>query len=177
MRLSRLAFEVVLGALRVRLGGQRSRCHVYRGMIYMKDATGSRGPEPTEGRVLELAANLAEPKATLEVLRRPGTYERLEGLGERLETGLARMAADAGVPFTSNRVGSMLTGFFCEERVMDYVSAKRADTKRYARFFHAMLDWGMYFAPSQFEAAFVSVAHTEEEIDRTLEAAERALAV
>jgi glutamate-1-semialdehyde 2,1-aminomutase len=65
----------------------------------------------------------------------------------------------------------MFTGFFCAERVVDYASAKRSDTRRYGRFFHALLERGVYLAPSQFEAGFVSLAHTEADIDATLEAA------
>ena len=118
------------------------------------------------GNPLAMAAGIA----TLELLRRPGAYETLGRLGARLEAGIAAAARGAHVPFTSNRVGSMLTGFFCAGPVTDYVSAKRADTARYARFFHALLERGVYFAPSQFEAAFVSLAHTEAEIDRTVEA-------
>ena len=79
------------------------------------------------------------------------------------------------MPYTANRVGSMFTGFFCAEPVIDYATAKRADTRRYARFFHAMLERGVYFAPSQFEAGFMSLAHTEADIDATLENARTAL--
>ncbi len=122
------------------------------------------------GNPLAMAAGLA----TLELLRAPATYQRLEALGERLERGLAAAARAAGVPYTANRVGSMLTGFFSEPPVRDYASARRADTGRYARFFHAMLDRGVYLAPSQFEAAFISLAHGEAEIDATIEAAQEA---
>jgi len=72
-------------------------------------------------------------------------------------------------------VGSMLTAFFCAAPVTDYATAKRADTARYARYFHAMLGRGVYLAPSQFEAAFVSLAHTEADIDATVKAAAEAL--
>jgi glutamate-1-semialdehyde 2,1-aminomutase len=104
-------------------------------------------------------------------------YDHLERLAARLVDGLASAAARAGVAYTGNRVGSMFTGFFTDQPVTDYVSAKRADTKRYARFFHAMLDSGVYLAPSQFEAGFVSLAHTEEDIDATLAAAAEAFGV
>jgi glutamate-1-semialdehyde 2,1-aminomutase len=76
---------------------------------------------------------------------------------------------------TLNRVGSMFTGFFCDGPVASYAAAKRADTARYARFFAAMLDAGVYLAPSQFEAAFVSLAHGPDEVAATVEAAGRAL--
>jgi glutamate-1-semialdehyde 2,1-aminomutase len=77
---------------------------------------------------------------------------------------------------TVNRVGSMLTAFFCEDAVTDYASAKRSDTKRYARYFHAMLERGVFLAPSQFEAAFVSLAHTDADIALAARAAAQALA-
>jgi glutamate-1-semialdehyde 2,1-aminomutase len=79
------------------------------------------------------------------------------------------------VPAQINRVGSILTCFFAEHPVTDYESAKKSDTVRYARFFRAMLREGIYLAPSQFEAAFLSVAHTEEDVDRAADAATRAL--
>ena len=81
----------------------------------------------------------------------------------------------AGVAAVVNRVGSMLTGFFTAGPVTDYASATASDTKRYARFFHTMLERGVYLAPSQFEAAFVSTAHDEKLIDRTIAAAREAM--
>jgi glutamate-1-semialdehyde 2,1-aminomutase len=122
------------------------------------------------GNPLAMAAGIA----TLELLRQPGTYERLEALSARLTEGLADAARNADVPHTANRVGSMLTGFFTASPVTDYASAKRSDTGRYARFFRAMLERGVYLAPSQFEAAFVSLAHTQSDLDATLEAARAA---
>jgi glutamate-1-semialdehyde 2,1-aminomutase len=124
------------------------------------------------GNPLAVAAGLA----TLRALREGDPYARLESLGARMEAGLRAAAEKAGVPVTVNRVGSMLTGFFCEGPVTDYASARHADTARYGRYFHAMLERGVYLAPSQFEAAFVSLAHTEGDIDRAARAAEEALA-
>jgi glutamate-1-semialdehyde 2,1-aminomutase len=112
---------------------------------------------------------------TLEILARPGTYERLEALGARLEAGLRDAAARAGVPVQLNRVGAMFTGFFSASPVTDYATAKRCDTARFGRFFRGMLARGVYLAPSQFEAAFLSLAHTEADIDRTVAAAAEAL--
>lgn len=123
------------------------------------------------GNPLAMEAGLA----TLELLRRPGAYERLEALSARLADGLRWAGEQAGVPVTLNRVGSMLTPFFTDGPVTNYESATRADTARYARFHQAMLRRGVYLAPSQFEALFLSLAHGEDEIDRTLEAAEEAL--
>ncbi|HEY1294165.1 MAG TPA: glutamate-1-semialdehyde 2,1-aminomutase [Chloroflexota bacterium] len=124
------------------------------------------------GNPLAMAAGLA----TLHLLTEPGVYDHLERLASRLVDGLSRAAESEGVAYTSNRVGSMFTGFFTDLPVTDYVSAKQADTRRYARFFHALLDRGVYFAPSQFEAGFVSLAHTDEDIDATLNAAAAAFA-
>jgi glutamate-1-semialdehyde 2,1-aminomutase len=119
------------------------------------------------GNPLALAAGLK----TLELLAKPGTYERLEALGARLEAGLAAAAKAAGVPVTLNRVGAMFTGFFSPGPVTDYASAKQSDTKRFATFFRGMLEKGIYLAPSQFEAAFLSLAHTDADIDRAVAAA------
>ena len=112
------------------------------------------------GNPLAVAAGLA----TLRALERPGVYERLEALSARVERDIVEAAAAVGVAVTVNRVGSMLTVFFTEGPVTDYASARRADTARYARFFHAMREGGVFLAPSQFEAAFVSLAHGEEEL-------------
>ncbi len=112
---------------------------------------------------------------TLDLLAEPGAYDRLEALAAALASGLAAAARDAGVPSVVNRVGSMLTGFFTAGPVTDYASAARADTKRYARFFHAMLARGVYLAPSQFEAAFVSTAHDPALIGRTVAAVREAM--
>jgi glutamate-1-semialdehyde 2,1-aminomutase len=123
------------------------------------------------GNPLAVAAGLAAIRALAD--RR--AYARLEALGARLEQGLGEGARKAGVPLTVNRVGSMLTAFFCPGPVRDYASARRADTARYARFFQAMLARGVYLAPSQFEAAFVSLAHSEADLDTAAKAAADAL--
>ena len=124
------------------------------------------------GNPLAVAGGLAAIRALAD--RR--AYARLETLGARLEQGLRAGADKAGVPLTINRVGSMLTAFFCATRVTDYASARKADTARYARFFSAMLERGMYLAPSQFEAAFVSLAHSDADLDAAAGAAAEALA-
>jgi glutamate-1-semialdehyde 2,1-aminomutase len=116
------------------------------------------------GNPLAMAAGLA----TLEILRRPGTYERLEQLGARLGNGLLAAARDAGVAACLNRVGSAMTLFFTAGPVTDYAGAKRADTERYGRFFRAMRDRGVWLPPSQFEALFVSLAHGEAEVDEVV---------
>jgi glutamate-1-semialdehyde 2,1-aminomutase len=124
------------------------------------------------GNPLAVAAGLA----TLAALRTSGIYERLEQLGAQLERGIQEAARKAGVPLTVNRVGSMLTAFFCDGPVTDYTSARRADTKRYAAYFQGMLERGVYLAPSQFEAAFVSLAHSDADLDHAAQAATESLA-
>jgi glutamate-1-semialdehyde 2,1-aminomutase len=119
---------------------------------------------------------MAAGATTLEELRDHPPYERLEALTARLTAGLAERARAAGVPHTINRVGSMWTLFFTGEPVTDYDSAKRSDVGRFGKFFWALMDRGVYLPCSQFEAAFVSAAHTEEHIDTTLQAAGEALA-
>ena len=119
---------------------------------------------------------VAAGRKMLELLQRPGAYESLEQTSAKLVDGLGAIAKERGVPLTANRVGSMFTGFFTDAPVTDYASAKKADVPRFGRFFHAMLDAGVYLAPSQFEAAFVSLAHDGRAIERTLEAARRAFA-
>jgi glutamate-1-semialdehyde 2,1-aminomutase len=111
----------------------------------------------------------------LDLLEAPGTYERLETVSARLAAGLEAAARDAGVAVRVNRAGSMLTAFFTDAPVTDYATAARADTAAYARFFHGMLERGVYLAPSQFEAAFVSTAHGEAEVDATIAAARAVL--
>ncbi len=124
------------------------------------------------GNPLAVAAGIAALKA----LKQPGTYQRLETLAESLASGLTRVAQEAEVPATVNRVGSMMTSFFRAGPVDSYSDVQGADAQAYGRFLHAMLERGVYLAPSQFEAAFVSIAHTEEDIQATLEAAREALA-
>jgi glutamate-1-semialdehyde 2,1-aminomutase len=123
------------------------------------------------GNPLAVAAGLA----TLRCLDR-SSYTALEARGAQLEQGLRLAAEKAGVSLKVNRVGSMLTAFFCDTSVTDYATAKRSDTQRYARYFHAMRERGVFLAPSQFEAAFVSLAHTEADIAAAARAAAESLA-
>jgi glutamate-1-semialdehyde 2,1-aminomutase len=115
--------------------------------------------------------------ATLEALRRSGVYEELERKSRLLETGITRAAEACGVTVAIARVGSLLTVFFAISLPSDYASAKRADTAKFARFFNALLDRGIYWTPSQFEAVFVSLAHSEDDIKSTISAVEEALSL
>jgi glutamate-1-semialdehyde 2,1-aminomutase len=121
------------------------------------------------GNPLSMTAGLI----TLRRLRDPSIYERLELSSAQLCEGLSAAARNVGVTTITNRVGSMFTTFFTEGPVFDWQTANSCDRQLFGRFFHAMLDQGVYLAPSQFEAGFVSVAHTEEIIGRTIEAARK----
>jgi len=112
---------------------------------------------------------------TLKLLSRPGVYKTLEKNSAELEKGLRVVAREAGVPTTINRVGSMFTTFFTDQKVKDYASAKTSDTARFGKYFLAMLKNGVNLAPSQFEAAFMSLAHTRADINKTIEAARKSL--
>jgi glutamate-1-semialdehyde 2,1-aminomutase len=124
------------------------------------------------GNPLAMAAGIT----TLQELRDHPPYARLEQLGERLANGLHEAARAAGLKHSLARVGSMWTLFFTDGPVIDYDSAKQADTSRFARFFWAMMDRGIYLPCSQFEAAFLSAVHTEKDIEKTIAAAREALA-
>jgi glutamate-1-semialdehyde 2,1-aminomutase len=119
------------------------------------------------GNPLAMAAGIE----ALKILHEPGTYEKLDKQTALLAQGLERAAAKAGVRLSVTRAGSMLTPFFNLSEVTDYDSALSSDTALYARFFNHMLERGIYLPPSQFEAVFTSLAHTEEDIDKTLAAA------
>jgi len=106
--------------------------------------------------------------ATLEELQKPGTFERLDTLAQRLTDGITAAFQNAEIPSTVNRVGSMFTGFFNTGPVAGLANAEDSDTEMYGRYFHAMQEQGIYIAPSQFEAGFVSTAHTEADIDTTI---------
>src|SRR5690349_7344994 len=112
--------------------------------------------------------------AALKQLTKPGLYDEMTQVAQRLAVGLRTELKDAGISAQVNAIGSLATVFFTPEPVRNYVDAKRSNTKRYARFFREMLDRGIMLAPSQFEAAFVSAAHSSQDIDRTLAAAREA---
>ncbi|HJU54030.1 MAG TPA: glutamate-1-semialdehyde 2,1-aminomutase, partial [Pyrinomonadaceae bacterium] len=123
------------------------------------------------GNPLAMTAGLV----TLRRLRDPAVYERLERAGKRLCDGLRQVVRELRVETATNRVGSMWTTFFTKKPVTNWATASKSNRNLYGRFFHAMLDEGVYLAPSQFEAGFISLAHTDEMLDRTVEAARNAL--
>ncbi len=124
------------------------------------------------GNPLAMAAGLA----TLRILKEtPGIYAKLEEMSARLENGLKRIIEQRKLPMTQNRIGSMFTLFFTSTKVVDYATAKSSDTKKFSKYFGEMLERGIYLAPSQFEAAFISSAHTQSDIDKTIVAADESL--
>jgi glutamate-1-semialdehyde 2,1-aminomutase len=147
----------------------------YGGKAVLMDLVAPAGPVYQAGTLSGNPLAVAAGAKTLEILERPGFYERLEAISAELERGLLGEARRAGVPLTVNRVGSMLTAFLTAAPVTDYASAKKSDTAAFGRFFGSLLEQGVYFPPSQFEAAFVSAAHTEQDIAETVQAAGRAL--
>jgi glutamate-1-semialdehyde 2,1-aminomutase len=191
-----LIFDEVITGFRVALGGAQERFGVYPDLTCLGKIIGGGLPVGAYGGRAEIMALLApegpvyqagtlagNPLAmtagseTIEVLTASGTFEHLEQRSAALASGLAAAAEAAGVRTFATRVGSMFTTFFASEPVVDYVSAKRASVQQYARFFHAMLRQGVYLAPSQFEAGFLSLAHSDDDVARTIEAARLAFAV
>ena len=188
-----LIFDEVMTGFRLALGGAQQRYGIRPDMTCLGKIMGGGLPAAAYGGRADIMATVApdgpvyqagtlsgNPLAMaagatmLDLLARPGVYDTLETASARLEDGLRRAARDTGTTVTINRVGSMLTVFFCAGPVTDYASAKASDTKRFARFFQALLKRGVYLPPAQFEAAFVSLAHGEAEIDATVAAAAEA---
>lgn len=146
----------------------------YGGRRDIMSKVAPEGPVYQSGTLSGNPVAVAAGIATLQALRAPGIYERLDFIGRELEAGLRAEAKEANVPVTINRVGSMITVFFTEGPVFDYASAKKSDTARYGRFFHQMLEEGVYLPPSQFEAAFLSLSINEPEVAHILRAARKA---
>ncbi len=190
-----LIFDEVITGFRVAYGGAQARYGVTPDLTTLGKVIGGGLPAAAFGGRAEIMRHLAplgpvyqagtlsgNPLAmaaglkVLELLARPGTYERLELLGQRLGDGLAAAARDAGVPACINRVGSLLTLFFAPGPITDYASAKTADTARYGAFFRKMRDRGVFLPPSQFEAMFLSLAHTDDDLQQIVTAARASLA-
>lgn len=146
----------------------------YGGRAEIMERVAPLGPVYQAGTLAGNPLAMSAGIATLRALARPGTYEGLERAAAALARGLEETAVAAEVPVQVNRVGSALTVFFSERPVTDYATASGADRERFTRFFWAMLRRGVYLAPSQFEACFVSLAHTDTEIGATVEAAAEA---
>jgi glutamate-1-semialdehyde 2,1-aminomutase len=192
-----LIFDEVITGFRVAKGGVQELCGVrpdltclgkiiggglpvgaFGGHAHIMDLLAPKGPVYQAGTLSGNPLAMAAGAATLEALfADPDLYKKLNDLTAELAVGVAAAAKDAGVPLTQNRIGSIFCNFFSAEPVHDYASAKLSDTKRYAKFFHAMLERGVYLAPSQFEVGFVSAAHTAADVEQTLRAAREAMKV
>jgi glutamate-1-semialdehyde 2,1-aminomutase len=149
----------------------------YGGRADLMDLVAPVGPMYQAGTLSGNPLAMAAGIATLKQLRdkKADIYPRLDSLGAKLADGVSAAARETGVPMTCNRVGSMFTFFFNAGPVTDWASASKSDTVGFAKFFRVMLDAGVYLPPSQFEAAFLSAAHTEADIDKTIAAAKSAL--
>jgi len=147
----------------------------YAGRAELMDHVAPLGPVYQAGTLAGNPLAMRAGIATLKELSRPGLYEGLNGLAKNLAAGLQKALKDADIAAQVNNIGSLSTIFFASQPVTDYTGAKRSDTKLYARFFRDMLQRGIFLAPSQFEAAFVSASHSSEDIDRTISAAADAL--
>jgi glutamate-1-semialdehyde 2,1-aminomutase len=147
----------------------------FGGRADVMDRVAPAGPIYQAGTLSGNPMAMAAGFAALRLLT-PAAYEKLETQSAKLATGLEQAAAEAKVPVQVNRVGSMLTVFFSDQPVFDAASARACNTKRFGAFFHALLEGGVYFPPSQFEAAFLSTAHAESDLEQTLAAARRAFA-
>ena len=188
-----LIFDEVISGFRVSYGGAQALYGIkpdltvlgkiiggglpvgaYGGRKEIMDLIAPSGPVYQAGTLSGNPLAVTAGLATLKQLRAKGIYKKLDERSAALTKGLGEAAKQAGIPLTQTRVGSMLTSFFTTGPVVDWNSAKRSDIKMYGQFFHKMLDQGVYFAPSQFEAAFLSTAHTSPDIEKTLRAAHAA---
>jgi glutamate-1-semialdehyde 2,1-aminomutase len=191
-----LIFDEVLCGFRVALGGAIVRFGVQPDLVTLGKVVGGGMPlaayagrrELMEliapaGPVYQAGTLSGNPLAvtagltTLRAIKEPGVFDRIEHSAQRLIDGLAVAANDAGIPVTTARFGTMGGLFFTDRPVTNYTEAATADTARFARWFRALLDRGVYIAPSQFETLFLSSAHTDKDLDRTLNAAAEAFAV
>jgi glutamate-1-semialdehyde 2,1-aminomutase len=148
----------------------------YGGRKDLMDRVAPLGPVYQAGTLSGNPLAMSAGIASLDLLAAPGFYESLDARSKRLGDGIASVLRETGAAATAARFGSLLTLFFSSERVKNYTDAKKCDTTRFAAFFRAMLERGIFLAPSQFEAMFVSSAHTDADIDRTVAAFRECLA-
>lgn len=149
----------------------------YAGPARIMDLLAPEGPVYQAGTLSGNPLAMRAGLTTLEVLQRDDGWQRCADYAQRLAEGLRGLADEHGVAASVHQVGTMLSSFFTPEPPHDYASAQAADAESYARYFGAMLDGAVYLAPSQYEAMFVSTAHSDETLEATLHAAERSLAV
>ena len=192
---SLLIFDEVMTGFRVSLGGVQERFGItpdlscfgkiiggglpvgaFGGRAEVMDVLAPDGPVYQAGTLSGNPLAMAAGLATLEELKTGSAHEQLETIGTRLETGLNAAAERAGIPVITQRAGSMSCLFFAKEPVHNLAEAMNTDRERFKKYFHGMLAEGVYLAPSAFEAAFLSAAHTEADIDSTIAAAEKVMA-
>jgi glutamate-1-semialdehyde 2,1-aminomutase len=190
-----LIFDEVISGFRVAFGGVQELTGIepdltvlgkiiggglpvgaFGGRSDVMDALSPVGPVYQAGTLSGNPLAVAAGIACLTELSKKGTYRKLGEKADYLAEGLFEAFGKSGVSAWTNRVGSMWTTFFQKGPVVDYATAKKSDTASYARYFHGLLSQGVYIAPSQFEAGFVSLAHTRKDLDFTIAAARRALA-
>ncbi|WP_193556315.1 glutamate-1-semialdehyde 2,1-aminomutase [Paenibacillus ginsengarvi] len=146
----------------------------YGGRREIMERVAPLGPAYQAGTMAGNPASIRAGIACLETLRQPGVYDKLESLAARLADGIADSARKHGIPLTVNRIGGAFSTHFCDHPVRNYDDAQKSDGELFARFFRLMLDRGICLAPSKYEAWFLTIAHTEADIDETLAAAEQA---
>ncbi len=187
---SLLIFDEVMTGFRVALGGVQERFGItpdlscfgkiiggglpvgaFGGRAEIMDCLAPLGPVYQAGTLSGNPLAMAAGIAAIEGLRDGGGYEKLESLGQRLEDGMMQAAADADLPFIFHRIGSMFCAYFTSDPISNLADVMKGDADRFNKFFHGMLDRGIYLAPSRFETGFISTAHSDEDIDKTVEAA------
>lgn len=189
-----LIFDEVMTGFRVAYGGAQARFGITPDLTCLGKVIGGGLPVGAyggKGQIMELIAPagpvyqagtlsgnplaIAAGIATLKQISKPGVYDELEKKTGRLVQGLRRAAASAGRGWQAAGIGSMFGLYFTEEPVVDFETAVKSDTKRFGAYFRRMLELGVYLAPSQFEAGFLSIVHTDDDIDHTVEAAHEAM--
>jgi glutamate-1-semialdehyde 2,1-aminomutase len=185
-----LIFDEVISGFRVTYGGAQTLYGItpdltvlgkiiggglpvgaYGGRREIMDLIAPVGPVYQAGTLSGNPLAVSAGIETLKQLKARGIYKKLEEISAALAKGIGEASRGAGIPLTQTRVGSILGAFFTSGPVVNWNTAKQSDTKRYGQFFHAMLEQGVYLAPSQFEAAFLSTAHSTRDIDYTIKAA------
>jgi glutamate-1-semialdehyde 2,1-aminomutase len=189
-----LIFDEVMTGFRLALGGAQERFGLkpdlscfgkiiggglpvgaFGGRAEIMDYLAPAGPVYQAGTLSGNPLAMAAGLAALEELSAGGVYAKLEETGAALEAGLTEAARSAKIAMRFNRIGSMFCGYFTDQPVLDLAGALRSDRARFAKYFHAMLAEGIYLAPSQFEAGFISLAHTAADVEKTVRAARKAL--
>jgi glutamate-1-semialdehyde 2,1-aminomutase len=191
-----LIFDEVMTGFRLALGGAQERFGLkpdltcfgkiiggglpvgaFGGRAEIMDCLAPAGPVYQAGTLSGNPLAMAAGLAALEELSAGGVYAKLEETGAALEAGLTEAARSAKIAMRFNRIGSMFCGYFTDQPVHNLADALRSDRARFARYFHAMLEEGIYLAPSQFEAGFISLAHTAADVEKTVRAARKALGI